>query len=87
MPLYDYYCPVCGRELEDVRRSIENRDGAGILCECGNVGMNLKLASPSFKIDDSFREKLNKNYDKHKERVKAGLAKPNSIDRKKGNIG
>jgi len=84
MPFYDYACLKCGAEVEAMR-SIENRK-KGPECECGTP-MKLLVSSPSFKIDSSFRERLNANYDKHKERVKAGLAKPNSIDRKKGNIG
>lgn len=87
MPLYDYTCLKCGTEVKDVRKSIEGRMSDAPICEKCNKQMKLLVASPSFKIMDSFRERLNKNYDKHKAKVKAGEAQPNSIDRHRGNIG
>lgn len=85
MPFYDYMCLKCGTEKE-ARRSIATRR-AGPKCEECKTVMKLLVASPAFKIDNTFQERLNKGYSEHKDRVKAGTAKPNSIDRKKGNIG
>jgi len=84
MPFYDYACLKCGAEVEAMR-SIEKRK-EGPKCECGTP-MKLLVSSPSFKVMDSFRERLNKNYDKHKAKVKSGEAKPNSVDKYSGNIG
>jgi len=87
MPLYDYMCRECETFQEDVFNSIAKRESNAPGCEeCGEP-MELVLASPSFKIMDSFRERLNKNYDKHRNQVRKGEAKPNSIDRYRGNIG
>lgn len=84
MPFYDYVCLKCGTEVE-ARRSIATRR-AGPQCECGER-TKLLVASPAFKIDNTFQERLNRGYDKHKDRVKQGLAEPNSIDKTRGNIG
>jgi putative FmdB family regulatory protein len=84
MPFYDYICLKCGTEEEHLR-SIEERHNAPS-CRCG-ANMKLLVSSPAFKIDSTFSERLNSNYKKHKDRVKAGLTKPNSIDKKKGSIG
>jgi putative FmdB family regulatory protein len=84
MPFYDYICLKCGTEEEHLR-SVEERHKAPS-CHCGGE-MELAIASPAFKINDTLQERLNKNYDKHRAKVKAGEAQPNSIDRKRGNIG
>ena len=83
MPFYDYTCLKCGEEKE-ARRSIATRR-AGPQC-CGKA-MKLLVAAPAFKIDSTFQERLNKGYVEHKDRVKAGTAKPNSNHTNKGNIG
>jgi putative FmdB family regulatory protein len=83
MPFYDYMCLKCGNEQEVLRSIATRRAGP----ECCGKTMKLLVSSPAFKINSTFQERLNKGYDKHKERVEQGLAKPNSIDRKKGNIG
>jgi len=84
MPFYDYACLKCGAEVEAMR-SIANRM-EGPKCECGTP-MKLLVSSPAFKIDNTFQERLNKGYKEHQDRVKQGLAKPNSIDKHRGNIG
>ena len=84
MPFYDYVCLKCGEEEEHLW-SIEERHNAPD-CRCG-ASMKLLVSSPAFKIDNTFQERLNKGYSDHKDRVKQGLAKPNSIDKTKGNIG
>lgn len=78
MPMYEYVCPNCGNTEEHLR-SIEERHAAPA-CRCSYI-MELALSAPAFKIDSTFQERLNTNYEKHRAKVKAGEAKPNSLDR------
>ncbi len=55
MPFYDYKCKDCG-DVEEHLRSIEERNEAPS-CHCSGE-MELQVASPAFKIDNTFQERL-----------------------------
>lgn len=70
MPIYVYKCPKCGC-VEEYFRSIESRLER-VVCLLCHKDMELQMRAPAFKITENMGERLNRNYEKRKEKKASG---------------
>ncbi len=73
MPTYVYRCPECGREEEHIRNISDRLEYVFCTCDKHEWVMKLVMGAPAFTMGEmNMGDRLNRNWDRRKERAKKG---------------